>query len=430
MSLTVDTIDTRSAGFAPINMKVVSTRQKSQTGTISAIADSSGKVKLTVSANTNIEDNDCVTIAGATGDFAYLNGRWQVLGKSGTNPYYIEIDCTFASASTGDKGSYTRTNGAVKIKVQTDCTGDIDATFYIYPVYDGADYSVTVDLSPFIQPHFSSDFTLTPGITSDSGVGGAVEFDVNVYEMHQKADYTYYTSAADTTNLNKWAFRTVDYSGRVVNLTSPNNQFLTDQKTQLYRAGDIIILRGICTAAEGYVRLWKSNTVDVTFTKIADFKDDMFLIVHDTTANNGATLKFRVQLEGSDESITWQSEEITFTADRRCYKYPKLLYFLNRYGGWDIYNFREINEDRLTAEKIQTRNFQTVQNTKRQLKLVGRPETYASMAILSDMITSPEVYDSTGAQVRIKESEIVMRKGEDIIIPEITIEYYENEFIY
>ena len=111
MSLTVDTIAARSAGFAPINMKVVSTRQKSGSGTISSIANSSGYVKLTVSSIVNFETSDCITITGATGDYAYLNGRWNVLGTSGTNPYYIEIDCAFVSVSTGDKGSYTRKIG-------------------------------------------------------------------------------------------------------------------------------------------------------------------------------------------------------------------------------------------------------------------------------------------------------------------------------
>ena len=441
MSLTVNTtIADHSAAFAPIVVNIESSRQTENASIdITAVANGSGGyagyVRLTVAALTNLEADDCITISGATGDYVYLNGRHNIWAIDVPNKY-VYLYTAHQSASSGDPGGLIRSNGAVKIKTVLTVDSVAIATFYSYPILNDEDIAeANIDLAPFLQPLFQSDFRLTAGAYTSTSSKSEITFSVSFYEMHQKADYTFFTSAASQ-QTGKKAHRTVDVTTRILNdATVGENQWLTDRKTVVYPAGESIILHGICTEASAYIRKEDTTVSPATVTHIevtGGVKKDHVIYVYkpEPAIGGGVYPTFNVCLQNNTaDSPTWRSEIIYFKPDSKCYPNDRVLYFTNRYGGWDVYQFREISKRTFKADKTQNRTFQFITGTANETKLQGRPETVASLEVLKDMITAPEVYDTTEKRVYIRDVDFVIKEGDGLVIPEITIVEYEDEFI-
>ena len=440
MSLTLSTISARSAGFAPIPLEIQGTRMNAYIDpfTITAIAegagDYAGRVKLTVSTMTYFDADDCITIAGATGTKAYLNGRHNVYAIDVPNKY-VYLYTSYVAVAAGNNGTIQRTNGIVKFKTTISINSAVVATFYSYPTLDDEEIpTANVDLSVFIQPYFASDFRLTAGVYTDTATKAMITYSVSVYEMHQKDDYTFFMSSA-TTQTGLLAHRSTKISDRILNDATVNeDQWLTDMKTVIYPVGEKIILHGICTVSSGWIRI-EDTTVGstVTYVEVATVRNDGVIFVYAPVpvVEGGVYPTFNICMQNDDaeEGLTWQSEKIYFKPDSKCYPYDKTLYFLNRYGGWDLYQFRDVTKKEFKVDKIRNRTFQQVQGTSNETKLQGRPETFASLEILKDIISSPEVYDTAGARVYVKDANFIIKDGDQVIIPEITIEEFEDLYI-
>ena len=104
MAITINTQPTEDsfvAAASPVWIEA-ETDAEETTYTITGVADSSGSVELTASSFTGVAINNVLTIFGATGDYAYLNGRHDVLSAGSTT---VVISATYQAASTGTRGA-------------------------------------------------------------------------------------------------------------------------------------------------------------------------------------------------------------------------------------------------------------------------------------------------------------------------------------
>jgi hypothetical protein len=129
---------------------------------------------------------------------------------------------------------------------------------------------------------------------------------------------------------------------------------------------------------------------------------------------------------------------VTYYTDTKCYNNYKILYFQNQYGGWDFYDFIDFEEKYITSKNqfttysdlVGTRDIlQQNDGRERELKLYGRPGTYNSLYYIRDLITSPIVLDESLTKVRVIDSDIRLRNGNEIIYPEVTIRYVKENTI-
>lgn len=427
MAITLTDATLHVAAFNPVQFTVTSNKHLSEIKAVSAIADSSGNTALTVSGIGTFEAGDVAVLTLADGQFLYLNGTWDVVSVA-TNT--IVINCPFQAATTGTKPTATRTNTGIKAKVVFKVGGVTKATFYVYPVLVGSTFSCLVDLSVFLASHFTSTFTLTPGHNATTAAHKIV-YSCSVYEMNLTSTGTYYTGATvdfQTSGAvkNLIAHRTTEY--RPCDLGGTNNKMLTDFKTQYFKAGDVLMVSGIVSLnGTAYVNFSGSaptappDSSELTVTNY--WLHSVFAATADT---RNFTVKFANVLS---DAVTWDTEFISFILDTNCTAYPVTLYFLNRYGGFDIYHFKETDKDTFKVEKWKNKTMQNVTGTTREKVLIGRQETYANMKILRDLISSPEIYDTNGARVYLKSTDMILKDGDSVVYPEITIEEFENAFI-
>lgn len=434
MAITLTNVSLHSAAFAPVEFTIESSKQLPEVKTITAVGDNGGSpayVKLSFAAASIYEVEDLVTVSGGDGTYAYINGTWRVFHVENGSPYYIYIDLLHVAESTGTAPTtITRANTGVKEKIVFKVGGVTKATFYVYPVFITDAYFATVDLSPYLQSHFTSIFTLTPG-NYDDLTGHRVVYSCSVSEMHLQKDGNYFTAAAVDLQTsggikNLIAHRTTQY--RPCDLGSPNNLMLTDLKTQYFKAGDVLMVSGIVSAnGTAYVN-FSGNGVTAPPDSASLTVTNYWL--HSVFATTADTRTFTVKFANVlSDAVTWDTEFITFVLDKSCTAYPVTLYFLNRYGGFDIYHFKETDKDTFKVEKWKNKTMQNVTGTTREKVLIGRPETYANMKILRDLISSPEIYDTAGARVYLKSTDMILKDGDSVVYPEITIEEYENDYI-
>jgi len=154
--------------------------------TITGIASDSGYVQLTVAASTGCAINNVLLIAGGTVDFAYLNGRRNVLAV-GTGT--ITIDLAYIAATTGTKGTATiqLEKWSMGVDNQYDIDGDNTAisTHYV-PFLGGIGLK---DVAKAVQGIFQSVFTLTDGWTTELNKGVFL-IETAIYEAALEADYS------------------------------------------------------------------------------------------------------------------------------------------------------------------------------------------------------------------------------------------------
>lgn len=123
--------------------------------------------------------------------------------------------------------------------------------------------------------------------------------------------------------------------------------------------------------------------------------------------------------------------------DNNKYKRTKTLYFLNRFGGWEWYNFLDYDKV-IRSNKSQYTKYinhqgdtdiqQIINGVVDEYKLYGRPLNGDYLYYLEDLITSPIVLDEQGERVRVLNNNIDV-DGDDIFEPEITIQYIKEDTI-
>lgn len=167
----------------------------------------------------------------------------------------------------------------------------------------------------------------------------------------------------------------------------------------------------------------------------------------DGTSNIGLSnipQKFRVATFRVDTNHSYNEIKISdsntvleLIVDFTEYDRPKSLYFLNKNGGWEWYNFidyeatQRVDKNQLTKyinhegdEEIQ----QQINNSEIELKLYGKQVNYESIFYLKDLLTSPIVLDENGDRVRVLNNNF-QYVGEGLVEPELTIRYLKEDVI-
>ena len=443
MAITLTSVNLHSAAFAPLEFTITSDKLKPENDkAIIALYSPGGFASLGVSAVGNFKVGDRILIAGATVDFAYLNGYANVTAIVDAATKEVTTDRPFQSGISGDLGTITRANVGVKEKIILS-VDDPDlatyvtiATFYVFPIFDGTNYSAKVDISPFLRANFNTTFNTTAGFYPEfASRSHYIAYNCDVFEMCQKVDTTYYTAAAvnlETPDSKKDLFAHRMTELRVCDGGTPLNKFLTDFKTQYFKPGDKIMISALLTTKdEAMYKFGGSGGFNIPAdSDVEDIEYFYFNATIQTNSGAFSTPNFTVQVGNSfGEAGQWVSETLNFIVDNNCTAYPVTLYFLNRYGGFDIYHFKETDKDTFKVEKWKNKTMQNVTGTTREKVLIGRPETYANMKILRDLISSPEIYDTSGNRVYLKSTDMILKDGDSVVYPEITIEEYENDYI-
>ena len=428
MAITVSIVALHRAGFGIMDFTINSNKHLSEIKAVSGIGNSSGNTALTVSGIGTFEAGDVAVLTLGTTNFDYLNGTWNVVSTASNT---IVIDCPFQAATTGTKPTATRTNTGIKEKVVIQIGAVVVATFYVYPVLSGSDFIATVDIAPYLQGYFTTSFKLAPDYYPTPS-NHLITYTCKVWEMNLKADLTYYTAAAgidlEADGSKKYLYAHRCAVLRVCDAGTPNNQLLTDFKTQYFNSTDLIMLSALLTTKTTAKYHYTGGLVNIPNDSDEETITNFYF--NATVQINAFIIPFAVQVGNAfGEAGQWTSETITFVKDDKCKAYPVTMYFMNRYGGFDIYHFKETASDKFIVEKWKNKTMQNVTATTREKKLIGRPETYANLQVLSDLISSPEVYDTAGNMIYIKSSDMILKDGDEVVYPEITIEIFENEFI-
>lgn len=127
-------------------------------------------------------------------------------------------------------------------------------------------------------------------------------------------------------------------------------------------------------------------------------------------------------------------DEFQIIVDDKCYPRTKTLYFLNKFGGWEWYNFidYEVTERADKSQHTVYKNpygdrdiYQYIDSSIKELKLWGREGVSDYITYLKEIVNSPIIYDELGNRVRVVDDNIMI-DAQGIIQPEITIRYIQD----
>ncbi len=387
--------------------------------TITGIANDSGYVQLTVAASTGCAINNMLLITSGTVDFAYLNGRHNVLAV-GTG--VITIDLAYIAATTGTKGTATiqLEKWSMGVDNQFDIDGDNTAiaTHYV-PFLNTIGLK---DVGKIISGIFESVFTLTAGWTSELNKCVYL-IETAVYEAALKADYS--RVAIDSEVISWYGVRSTMITGRILE-TGYQNKLLNGTTSVKVHAGTKVIMSMLTkdanVSAFTSYNIGATNYPATTAFTASNWKGNyVFTPVADSVS---------IQLYMKDNAGDRCSEILTVTLLAGCASKCYPLYWLNRYGGYDVYEFAEAIETTNTGNRIEVRGFETVMGTLKdkdfstedwqELRLTGRSEPAASVDYLRDLITSQEIYNAAGERVKLLSSTFI-QSARDNVTPEISI---------
>lgn len=382
--------------------------------TITAIADDTGHVRLSVAASTGCAINNTVLIAGADTDFAYLNGRHNVLAV-GTGT--ITIDLTYVSATTGTPGIATiqLEKFSMGVSNRFDIDGDLtDISTHYVPFLGGIGLK---DVSKSISGIFESVFTLTAGWTSELNKC-IYNIQTAVFEAALTAAYA--RVAIDSEVIIWNAVRSTDITGRKLEAGS-HGKLLNGTTTVKVHAGTKVIMSML--TGDSVVSAYVGTTSPTT----AAFTTDNFKGNFVYAVPTGYT---SLQMYMIDSTATRCSEITTIQILPGCADKVYPIYFLNRYGGYDVYEFAEAVETNNTGNRIEVRGFVSAMGPLvdkdfstenwQELRLIGRSEPAASVDYLKDLVTSSEIYNATGERVKLLTGSFVQTSRENVT-PEFTI---------
>jgi hypothetical protein len=410
MAITVTTaIAANVAAFAPVVLAGTTTRNPFTSGTRQSqaavsYADNGGVVDITVASTTGWLADDTVLIAGATGDFAVLNGRHSI----GSIPDGASILLTTAwpgAMSTGDKGTVYRMNDNLTVRCDVvNASSVVVAQPFAQVKTDG---TWSIDLQKPLQSELDSVFNLTAGQIAVTGCSHA--YTVKLYECWQDVDYTLIAQEDVSEQQTTIAHRTTSYAATYISGTS----LLTGN----YTAGAKIVF---------VFQTDKTSLVRLTVTRYTNGTPAATNYDVTTYTNGWAGWTFDIAstVDYTTISVTWNNGSeyeaikslLTVKNIKGC---ETTLHYLNRLGGYEqqvFHDYEDVQEtdrvDVFAAETYQIRTLFTPQYARSQRE--G----------LRDIVTSPEVYDTTGTAVKMQTNSTLYNAR--LFEQSITIRYDQN----
>lgn len=393
MAITITTaIAANVAAFAPVMLAGTTTRNPFSSGTrqsqaVISYAEGAGSVvDITVASTTGWLADDTVLIAGATGDFAVLNGRHSV----GSIPDGASIVLTTAwpgAMSTGDKGTVYRMNENLTVRCDVlNASSVIVAQPFAQVKTDG---TWSIDLQKPLQSELDSVFNLTAGEIATTGCSHA--YTVKVYECWQDVDYTLIAQEDVSEAQTTIAHRTIEYAAARISGTS----LLTGN----YTAGAKIVFVFTTDKTSG-VRLdvtrYTNGALAATAYDITTYSNGWCGWTFDIASTVDYTTIRVMWWNGSEyEAI---KSLLTIKNIKGC---ETTLHYLNRYGGYEQQVFHDY-EDVQEVDRVDVFAAETY-----QLRTLFAPQYARSQGqSVRDVVTSPEVYDTTGTAVKMQTNSV------------------------
>lgn len=427
ITITTDISTALNAGFSPLYVIAETDRFELEKTEMAITALSvptgllGGFLKITIATGSAIATGDSILVYGATGNREKFNGRYNV--DSIPTAGILKTDTGFIlGATSGGYGTAQRLNENLTLRMDlsdvTNATAFV-GEMYAYPVsYDG-DLKFIWDISKMTQ-NFASNFTITTGYTELAGHSRAYIADITETFQDKDYDATDHDEADVYAAATFYSLRSADISDRVLIATGSS----------------------LC---HGYSEAWIRRDVKLPVCFITDNLVDTHTILIDGATAITDLCAGRVMLGMVDVSAmsgrnsvavhiatggTYTSETLYVNIDDKCYHNAKTFYFLNRYGGYDWYDFLSCQEEQ-QAEKIpfsrkpslieDPRKMDYIKSTHQRMRCLGRAAPRRMAEFIRDLIGSPEVWDEDGEAVRVVTSSV--QTYGDEIIPEITVEY-------
>jgi len=402
MAITVTTsIAANVAAFAPVMLAGTTDRNPFVSGVRQSqaaisYADNGGVVDITVASTTGWLADDTVLIAGATGDFAVLNGRHSVGSiPDGTS---IVLTTTWPGAmTTGDKGTVYRMNDNLTVRCDVVNASSAVIAQVFAQVSTAGTWSI--DLQKPLQSELASAFSLTAGEISVTGCSHA--YTVKLYECWQDTDYTLIAQEDVSEQQTTIAHRMTVYAATYVSGTS----LLTDEYTC---SGKIVFV----------FQTDKTSNVRLTVTRYTAGTPAATNYDVTTYTNGwcGWCLDVAATVDYSTILVTWNNGSeyeaikslLTIKNVRKC---ETTLHYLTRLGGYEQQVFHDY-EDLQQSERVDVFVSETYQE-----RTLLAPVYLTERPSIRDLVTSPEVYDTTGAAVKVLTDSVVYRsRGNEPVI--------------
>lgn len=396
MAITLTTTPAANvAAYAPVTVAGTTTRNPftsgvRQTVSLTSADNSGGFVRLNTGTFTAFLPGDTIVITGNSN--AALNTRHQISTVS--PPGTIVTTTPYVSGGTG--GTVTRMNEGLNIKilVKNESAATI-ATLYA-PV-NPATGAFSIDISKALQYELYSTFNTTAGEVSTRGAYHA--YTVYLYESFLNKAYsqTEISISNFSTTAHRFTVKPVDGSG-TFELQTGNFFFERTVLINFYtEIADSFFLRQV--DPEGTV---------VTSGKLTE-SSGHYAYVFETTADwQKVTI-----VDGSNEPV---SNTIVVHKIGSC---STLLYFLNRYGAYEAFEFHDYNDEQKTIKVDKYTG-----ETWKERRLIGKQYVNGVYQNIRDLITSPEVYDENFVPVRVLTDSLQYKAQE--VNPEIVIRYDET----
>ena len=396
MAITITTTPAANvAAFSPVTIAGTTDRnpfvsESRLSVALTLIDEDTGYVRLTMSSTTGFVASDTVIIDGATTDFAQYNSRHTITSVTATT---ITLTTVWVAATTGIYGTVDRMNENLYVK----CVVLNESAETIAELYNFVNTSTggwTFDISKPLQYELSSIFDIS-STGEKATTGMAHDYDIKLYEIWQAADYSV-TSVLHGTEPSTIAHRTTSLDFNLV-----TDDFYYDSKVfiSFYQTSVIPV----------YLKF--TTSLGVTFTTPAlTGTNDQYAYVYEP-----ATLDKWVRV------VVWIGGAETCNAiyARKIGCESTILYYSNRNGGYEGYEFhawendqKTIKVDKYTGEAWQERI------------LRGKEYTKQTNQDIRDLITSPDVLDEDLTAVRVLTDSLNYRAEE--VNPTITIRYEET----
>lgn len=388
--------------------------------TITGVANSGGNVQLTASSMAAVSQGSLLVISGATGNYAYLNGRRDVIAVTSTTAI---IDLAYVAGSTGTMGTAKLTLEKFSMGITTE--KDIDgtttpiATHYI-PFNSGA---ATKDLSRSLSGIFTPVFDLTDGWHSEVD-NTFVKVNAAVFESALKADYS--RSVINSTPFSFNSIRAVSIDSRVLSQSETNKLLNIGTKIKAHIGTKIIIALNTLDRTGLSLRITWTDS-ERSMAEEIELPEGYYKAYYVWTVPDTA-VSATFQMIDIEPYLVSNLITVQVLGGSGCSKYP--LYWLNRYGGYEMYEFTEANRTLFTGSRTELRGVLSAMGSVidkdftteawNEVTLLGRYETQTDLEYLRDLFISPEIYDSSGNRVKILTTDFETMLKENKL-PEVTI---------
>jgi hypothetical protein len=352
------------------------------------------------SGGANYDNNDTITISGATGDLAKYNGRHEILSFTSVS---IKTTTAWTGGTTAAVGKVTRTNDSIQVR------GDVyeGATLKVSVYTQPASKAFSMDFARALQSLLSSIFTLTAGAASTTGA--ATAYTIKLFEQWQRADYSTReeeTAAEEQTGV---AHRTTSVAS-IDTTALLNTPFAAQGKLFIH------IMTSLTSADVEFIFTSTSATASTDTAYRMPAVNKHAAAVYEIPAD---ALRVTVGVKNNDTKALIKDVLVVRSNINKC---GKRLYFLNRLGGYTSIEFTEVESytDAVKVDRYAVRSYD-----EQKLQSVLEARDYA--AYFRDLADSPEIYDETGKAVEL-ETSTIQYYGNDPIAITVTTKY-EQDYI-